>query len=366
MAEGMNDRELDDVLHGAGARWRERNPAAAAVDLAAATTMPARRAGDPAPDPDSAKEALPLLPEPGGRARRRRTRTGLAAVAAAAAVAGLTVGLLQLTGGSSGGRPTAAGTPGASAPANVDLAGAAVIGPDWQLTGLTGPDGTAATVATPAHLRISGGKLDFSDGCNSGGGTATVTGSTIAFGRLMHTEMACASTTPALAKQQQLIDAVIAGSVHWAVRGGTLTLSKPGTGTLSYTAAPATPAVDPDSVFAGTWVLQTVQPGNNVAQPYGTAVSAPPDAHVSWGADGLTGSDGCNSFRAGYHYAGTGGAGSLTISDFVTVPPVLPCPSLPSQVSEILQGATHWAVADGRLTLTDAHGGTLTFSAPNR
>jgi heat shock protein HslJ len=243
-----------------------------------------------------------------------------------------------------------------------DVAGAAVIGPDWQLRGLTGPDGTARPVTVPAHFQITGSGLTFSDGCNSGGGQATVTGSTISFAKLIHTTMACASSRPGQSQQEQLIDAVIAGSVHWAVQAGVLTLSKPGVGTLSYTAAPATPTVNSDSVFAGTWYLQTVQPGDNIAQPYGTAVSAPPGAHLIWAPGGLTGSDGCNSFRADYRYVGTAAGGSLTVTNFVTVPPAIPCPSLPSEVSQILTGATHWAMADGRLSITDAHGGVLTFT----
>lgn len=386
---GLDDEALDGLLHRAGAHWRDDNTDAAAVDLAAITATASTRdvrAPQPPPgadDPDRAHgtagkhatdEALPLVPDPdrSGRSGRRRSRTGrtaLAALAAAAAVAGLTVGLLQLTGGSGGGRSPAADGPGVSASTapgiGGDVAGAAVIGPDWQLSGMTGPDGTALPVAVSARFRLGGSGLDYSDGCNSGGGQATVTGSTITFAKLIHTAMACASTQPGQSQQEQLIDSVISGSVHWAVRAGVLTLSKPGVGTLSYEASATAPSADPDSVFAGTWTLQTIQPGDNFAQAYGSAASAPPGARVTWGKDGLTGFGGCNSFRSDYHYAGQTSGGSLTLSNFVTVPPVIPCPSS-SEWTQILQEATHWSFADGRLTITDAHGGALTFTAPNR
>lgn len=383
---GPDDEALDGLLHRAGAHWRDDNTDAAAVDLAAIMATAATRdvrAPQPPPgadDPDRAHEAageyatdeaLPLVPDPdrsgrSGRRRSRTERTALAALAAAAVVAGLTVGLLQLTGGSGGGHSPAADGPFSSAPASRgDDAGVAVIGPDWLLVATTGPDGTAVPVATPAQFRLDGGGLTFSDGCNSGGGQATVTGSTITFGKLIHTTMACASTLPGQSQQEQLIDSVISGSVHWAVRAGVLTLSKPGVGTLSYTPTHATPAVNPDSVFTGTWTLRTVQPGDNFAQAYGTAQSAPPGARITWGNDGLTGFGGCNSFRSDYHYAGNASGGSLTLSNFATVPPAIPCPSS-SEWTQILQEATHWSFADGRLTISDAHGGALTFTAPNR
>lgn len=382
---GMDDEALDGLLRRAGAHWRDDNTDPAPVDLAAITATASTR-DVPAPqpplgpdDPDRAHEAageyatdeaLPLVPDPDrsdrfGRRRSRTARTALAALAAAAVVAGLTVGLLQLTGGSGGGHSPAADGPFSSAPASRgDDAGAAVIGPDWQLVATTGPDGTALPVAVPAHFRLDGSGLDYSDGCNSGGGQATVTGSTITFAKLIHTAIACASSEPGPFQQEQLIDSVVSGSVHWAVRAGVLTLSKPGVGTLSYAAAHATPAVNPDSVFAGTWTLQTIQPGDNFAQAYGTAQSAPRGARITWGKDGLTGFGGCNSFRSDYHYVGEASGGSLTLSNFVVVPPAKPCPS--SEWTQILQEATHWSFADGRLTITDAHGGALTFTAPNR
>lgn len=387
---GMDDEALDRLLHRAGAHWRDDNTDPAAVDLAAITATASTRdvrAPQPPPgadDPDRAHEtagghahdqALPLLPDPdrsdrSGRRRSRTGRTALAALAAAAAVAGLTVGLLQLTGGSGGGHSPAADGPFASAPASRgDDAGVAVIGPDWQLSGMTGPDGTALPVAVPARFRLDGSGLDYSDGCNSGGGQATVTGSTITFAKLIRTAMACASTQPGQSQQEQLIDSVISGSVHWAVRAGVLTLSKPGVGTLSYVASAKAPSADPAGVFTGTWTLQTVQLGDNIAQPYGSAASAPPGARITWAKGGLTASA-CNSFRADYHladyrYVGDAGGGSLTVTNFVVVPPAKPCPNS-DEWTQVLQGATHWSFADGRLTITDAHGGALTFTAPNR
>jgi heat shock protein HslJ len=374
---GRSDEVLDELLRQAGARWRDGNTRPAAVDLAAVTapapadgTAPAAGAaavGEPGPDDSRSGTAapLPLLSDPGrtagpGRRRSRTGRTALAALAAAAAVAGLTVGLLQLAGGSSGGHRPAADGPASSAPASAapdDAAGAAVIGPHWRLVGLAGPNGTVVPAAAPADFRVTGSGLAFSDGCNSGGGQATVTGSTISFAELVRTTMACAARQPGQSEQEQLIDSVISGSVHWAVRAGVLTLSKPGVGTLSYTAAAATRAVDPDSVFTGTWYLRTVQPGDNLAQPDGAAVSAPAGARVDW--NGGPSYDGCNSFVvSGYRYVGD----ALTISGVHYVPPAKPCPQGYSEWTQILADAAHWTVTGGRLSIADAHGGVLTFT----
>ena len=121
----------------------------------------------------------------------------------------------------------------------------AVVSPDvllegtsWQLDGITTGD---AVSSVPAGTRIptlsvaGDGTVALHTGCNGGRSTATVSGSTITFGPVITTKMACADK--AGRDTEAAVLAVLDGAVVWSITEKTLTLSKSDRG-LVYRAAP--------------------------------------------------------------------------------------------------------------------------------
>ncbi|HEU5005574.1 MAG TPA: META domain-containing protein [Jatrophihabitantaceae bacterium] len=353
----MTDDELDARLSAAGARWRERNTESAGVDPAAFTAwgnLAADKAADNAGEtaggnvggPDTTdQQPLPLIPDPQPKPRRsRRARVLLAASAAVAAAVVASVLAVQLGGGSSGGNHVAAqgGTP--------------LTGTDWQLTA-TSKAGAATGVNATLHLTGSG-ELSGSDGCNAFGGHVSMSADQLTLGRVVHTMMGCLGANGTVG---QAVDAVLSGGpVQYAINGDTLTITKSGTGTLTYTATHlrATPATTDPAALTGTaWRLDTVQLGDNVDQPYGTASSAPPGAQIQFTQTELTGNDGCNAFSGKVEL----GAGTINVpSDLATT--LKQCATSTSDWTLVLKGATRWEISGDQLTITDAHNGKLVFT----
>jgi heat shock protein HslJ len=121
----------------------------------------------------------------------------------------------------------------------------AVVAPDvllegttWQLDGISSGDSVSsvpAGVTTPTFVFASDGTVTLDTGCNGGRSTATVSGSTITFGPVMTTKMACADK--AGRQTEAAVLAVIDGAVEWSITEKTLTLTKADHG-LVYRAAP--------------------------------------------------------------------------------------------------------------------------------
>jgi heat shock protein HslJ len=340
----MTDDELDARLSEAGSRWRERNPDPAHIDLGAVAFAADAAAEARVEDDDTGSRPLPLIPDPQPKPRRsRRTRVLLAA--SAAVVVAVVAGVLTVQlGGSSGGNTPAAqgGTP--------------LTGIDWRLVATEHGAVETGTNAT-LHLTDSG-ELSGNDGCNAFGGRVSISSDQLDIGRVMHTMMGCLGANGTVG---QAVDAVLSGGpVEYAINGDTLTITKSGTGTLTYTAQPhpaATPATtDPTGITGPDWVLTTVQLGDNVAQAYGAASSAPPDAQLKFAGDRLVGMDGCNSFTAKVNL----GPGTIAVTEFRDTT-TKPCPTS-SDWTLVLQDATHWQLAGDQLTITDDHNGRLLFA----
>ena len=68
------------------------------------------------------------------------------------------------------------------------------------------------------------GTVVLHTGCNSGGGTATVADSTISFGPVVTTKMACADE--AGRQTEAAVLAVIDGTVTWSITERSLTVTK--------------------------------------------------------------------------------------------------------------------------------------------
>ncbi|HZY76725.1 MAG TPA: META domain-containing protein [Jatrophihabitantaceae bacterium] len=337
----MTDDELDARLSDAGSRWRDRNTEAARVDCGA---IPANDSADAA-DESADSQPLPLIPDSPAPKRSRRTRILVAASAAVIVAVVASVLAVQLGGGSSGGNSPAAqgGTP--------------LTGTNWQLVAT---QHGAVDTGTNATLHVaSSGELSGNDGCNAFGGRVSISADALTLGRVVHTMMGCLGANGTVG---QAVDAVLSGgTVQYAIDGDTLTITKAGTGTLTYTAQrqQATPATtDPAAITGPDWVLNTVQFGDNIAQAYGTASSAPAGAQLKFADSRLVGSDGCNSFAAMADL----GSGTVEVSDLAYTTSVA-CPDVSNwNWTLVLKGATHWTLTGDQLTITDAHNGKLVFT----
>lgn len=114
------------------------------------------------------------------------------------------------------------------------LADRAVASPDallegtaWQLDAIRSGD-TLSSVPAGGHIPTlslaSDGSVALHTGCNGGRSSATVSGSTITFGPVMTTKMACAD--PAGRQTEAAVLAVLDGAVEWSITDKTLTLTK--------------------------------------------------------------------------------------------------------------------------------------------
>jgi heat shock protein HslJ len=83
------------------------------------------------------------------------------------------------------------------------------------------PDGVTAT------LVFEDGKVNVNGGCNTGSGDAAVTETTITFGEIATTRMAC--DDPTMNVEQQVLQ-VISGEANYEIKGGEMTLTSDGGG----------------------------------------------------------------------------------------------------------------------------------------
>jgi heat shock protein HslJ len=100
-------------------------------------------------------------------------------------------------------------------------------GTAWQLDGIRTGDAVSSVPAgttTPTFSLAGDGTVTLHTGCNGGRSTATVSGSTITFGPVMTTKMACAD--PAGQQTEAAVLAVLDGAVEWSVSEKSLTLMK--------------------------------------------------------------------------------------------------------------------------------------------
>ena len=107
----------------------------------------------------------------------------------------------------------------------------------WELTSLL--DGEVASSAPrgrqKAYLVFDNGKVRGNDGCNQLTGTARITGSSITFGSIVTTKMAC---LPAVAQTERTVLAVLEGKVRASITADQLRLDHPSGKGLGLTARP--------------------------------------------------------------------------------------------------------------------------------
>jgi heat shock protein HslJ len=114
---------------------------------------------------------------------------------------------------------------------------ASLQGTAWQLDGIRTGETMASVPSgqtTPTLSITTDGTVTVHTGCNSGGGSATVSGSTITFGPLRTTKKACPEAEQ---QTESAVLTVLRGTVSWSITEQTLTLTKGDRG-LVYRAAP--------------------------------------------------------------------------------------------------------------------------------
>jgi heat shock protein HslJ len=167
---------------------------------------------------------------------------------------------------------------------------AALPGTKWELTSLSG-----ATPASGTSVTLFFGNDDKAGGdagCNNYSGTYKVSGSSLTFGPMVSTMMAC---QPPIMDQEQAFLKALGATKSYEATADQLTL-KDGSGNVLAVFAPYKPAS-----LAGTWQAIGINNGKQavVSVLNGTTVTA------IFGADGsLSGNGGCNSYNSTYKVDG--------------------------------------------------------------
>ena len=187
--------------------------------------------------------------------------------------------------------------------------------------------------------------------CNSYGGAMTIDGSTIAFGDLFQTEMAC--DPPAAMDLEAAYLAALSRVDTASVDPAALTLSGDGV-TLTFAAR----APEPDAALVGTtWMLDTILEDDAASTPIAGA-----DASMTIDdTDQVTGTTGCNNFM-----------GELVVGDGAIEPAALAStrmacePEIMAQeavVLRVLSEGPSWSIEGSLLTLTLDDGTGLVYRA---
>ncbi len=164
----------------------------------------------------------------------------------------------------------------------------ALEGPTWRVEELPGQDAGALAALRPAlSVRFDAGRVEGFSGCNRFAGSYTRDGDRLDLGPLAGTMMACPE--PAMSLENAFRSA-LAGSLRFAISDGRLRLTSE-SGTV------ATLREEPPPRLEGvTWEVTGYNNGRQavVSPKLGTTLS------LSFGDGAVTGSAGCNTFRASY------------------------------------------------------------------
>ena len=160
-------------------------------------------------------------------------------------------------------------------------------GETWRLASLTGlsPDALAAS-ATPVTARFEGGRVAGFSGCNRFTGSYTTEEGRVTIGQLAGTMMAC---EPAAMVIEKAFKQAFSGALRHAVSGDQLSLTSDSGTVLTF-------AKDAGRLDGVTWDVTGFNNGRQAV------VSPVAGSRLTLRfADGaVSGSSGCNTFRAGY------------------------------------------------------------------
>jgi heat shock protein HslJ len=226
------------------------------------------------------------------------------------------------SGGGAGGAPALEGTP-------------------WVLG--TGVTAVPTADKTRPTLMLKSGTASGFAGCNNFHGTYTVNGSSLSFGPLGRTAMACGSAQDAI---ETAYLAQLAKVASYAISGQTLTLKdSSGAAVLSY--APST------ATLQGAWEATSYLKADGSAI---TSVIVGSTLTADFGADGnVTGDTGCNFFNGAYKVDGD----KITIGPLITTRKACSSDDLNAQEHSYLtalESAATYTVSAQGLTLLNAKG----------
>jgi len=340
------DNEMDDLLRGAGSRWRAVNPGSTTtVDFA------------------------PPQPQP-----PRRNRW-LVAAAAAVVVAGVAVGGTWLGTHRTHDNTQASGKGGKL---GEPTTWGGLTGTQWAIFEVTketsnSSDSTGAEGSSASLLIHSDGSFTASDGCNTLSGVVTITQGSMTFGDVATTAIGCMDEN--VTKIASTIDAVLQGQVTWSVdnagEANDLYIEHAGVGSLIYFGKPQqSPVTDPGKI-TGTWQLTEYDQQDTSGSGSGGSATG---SGSSNGFGDILVIDADGTFKVQHRcYANAGkasfGDGTATWSD-VHLAGSIPCPSTPDQkdeqdrnalVDSVLSGDTTWTIDNGELRITKG-GNTLGYS----
>jgi heat shock protein HslJ len=222
-------------------------------------------------------------------------------------------------------------------------------GTRWQLASF---DGGAASTGLVAGSQITAefadGKVGGTAGCNSYGGSYTVSGPNISIGELNQTLIGC--DTP-LADQEAKYTAALLAATTYQINGDTLAIEHPG-GTLRFEKLQPTP----DQALEGiTWHLTTFVTGEVASSLFAdTRITA------QFAGGNLSGEAGCNSYSGGYTVTGNG----ITVSELGATKMACAADVMAQEQAflKALGAATTFQIAGDTLTI-DHPGGQLMFTA---
>jgi heat shock protein HslJ len=97
-----------------------------------------------------------------------------------------------------------------------------LLGTRWVVDGLiSGGLVSSVPAGVVAALTFTDGRVEVEAGCNRGGGAVTITDTTLTFGPIALTKMACPG---AAMEVERAVTAALSGEVQYAIEAGTLTL----------------------------------------------------------------------------------------------------------------------------------------------
>ena len=103
-----------------------------------------------------------------------------------------------------------------------------LVGTRWVVDGIVSGDAVSSVpVGVVATLVFTDGNVAVEAGCNSGGGAVAIAETTLTFGPIALTEMACGPDAMAV---EQAVTSALAGTVAYAIEADTLTLGGADTG----------------------------------------------------------------------------------------------------------------------------------------
>ncbi len=215
----------------------------------------------------------------------------------------------------------------------------------WQLTEIAGSDGsmTALTAGSAPTLVFEDDNAAGNASCNQYGGPYELDGSSITFGPLMSTQMACGE--PGVMDQEVAYLAAVQSVDAWTMDGETLTLSSGGAPVLKYA------AISQD--LAGTtWDLIAY---NNGTGGFESAWGDEP-VTATFSDDGtLSGSAGCNNYNTSW----TTEDGSIEVGPAASTKMMCADEQIMTQEArylELLGLADTYRVDAGALEMFDADG----------